>query len=373
MFGSEDYEYKPKKRKNKKKKIIVITTFIIILTVALIIMLYLTFYRKTPKKNKKVKDEPAKKLQIVNEDSNKRPIAVMIDNNVGNANHMGLTDAYITYEIIVEGGLTRIMAVFKDRNTENIGPIRSSRHYFLDYALESDAIYTHFGWSTFAENDIKSLGVNNINGLYDDAFERNRTIASPHNVFTSIANIYDYAENNKKYDIESDDWKVLKYSYDELELNKMITETKVNEKTGKKEKIKTAPDGILTANNVSMTYSNKEIRNYLYDSEKQVYLRNMNGEAHIDKVSKEQLKYKNIIIEKVENKTIDSYGRQDLETVGKGEGFFITNGYALPIYWEKESRSSKTKYRYLNDKPVKVNDGTTFIQIVPKDSSITIE
>ena len=81
--------------------------------------------------------------------------------------HSGLQDSYLNYEIIVEGGLTRIMAIYKDKDLAQIGPVRSSRHYFLDYALESDCIYTHFGWSAYAENDIRTLGVNNINGLYD--------------------------------------------------------------------------------------------------------------------------------------------------------------------------------------------------------------
>ncbi len=38
----------------------------------------------------------------------------MIDNNVGYSSQVGLQDAFVTYEAIVEGGLTRIMAIFKD-------------------------------------------------------------------------------------------------------------------------------------------------------------------------------------------------------------------------------------------------------------------
>ena len=80
---------------------------------------------------------------------------------------------------------------------------------------------------------------------------------------------------------------------------------------------------------------------------------------------KEFKHYKNIIIEKVENYDLDSYGRQDLETVGDGEGYYITNGYALPITWQKANRDSKTIYKYLDDSKVVVNDGNTFIQIIP--------
>ena len=68
-------------------------------------------------------------LSLIHIYSNQRPIAVMIDNNIGNGRHAGLQESYLNYEIIVEGGLTRIMAVFKDKDVSLIGPVRSSRHY----------------------------------------------------------------------------------------------------------------------------------------------------------------------------------------------------------------------------------------------------
>ena len=120
-----------------------------------------------------------------------------------------------------------------------------------------------------------------------------------------------------------------------------------------------------TANNVVIKYSNYQTTSYSYDSENKYYLRYMNDEAHIDKISKEQLHYKNIIIEKVRNSTLDSYGRQDLDTTGSGEGYYITNGYVKEITWTKNSRSGKTTYTYEDGKEVKINDGNTFIQIIP--------
>ena len=129
--------------KKKRKKKITITVFIILL-LALIGGVYYYFVylgNDVPLVTKE-------KLNVYDVNSNKRPIAVMIDNNVENDEQVGLQDAYLTYEIIVEGGLTRIMAIYKDVDTSVIGPVRSSRHYFLDYALENDAIYAHYGWST---------------------------------------------------------------------------------------------------------------------------------------------------------------------------------------------------------------------------------
>ena len=84
------------------------------------------------------------------------------------SNYIFPTVSYIIYEMVVEGGITRYLALFKDVNVERIGTIRSSRHYYLDYALENDAIYVHWGWSEFAQRDISTLGINNINAIDDN-------------------------------------------------------------------------------------------------------------------------------------------------------------------------------------------------------------
>jgi len=344
-----------KKKKKRKKIIIIIIVFMLILIGGVGVYLLVPAKEEIVKKKepkKEVKEE--KKLQIVDLQSKKRPIAVMIDNNTGsnnNNNHAGLQEAYLTYEIIVEGGLTRIMAVFKDKDVNLIGPVRSSRHYFLDYALESDAIYAHFGWSPYAENDIKSLGVNNLNGLYLSApYWRDNTVAAPHNVFTTTEKLYEAAKK-EDYDLETEAWKLLNYSVDPIHLN--------NEKKESEEQ------DVKSANTIQIRYSNAQSRSYQYDGERGVYLRFMNGNAHNDKTTHEQLHYKNIIIMQVSNSTLDNYGRQDLDTVGTGSGYYITNGYARPITWEKVGRKEKTKYTYQDGKEIEVNDGNTFIQVIP--------
>lgn len=363
-----------KKKKITRKNIIIGIIFLIII-LGMLGYIYVTYINKeTPsKKQKKEPEVEEKKLTIVDEDSNQRPIAVMIDNNIGNGRHAGLQESYINYEIIVEGGLTRIMAVFKDKDVSLIGPVRSSRHYFLDYALESDVIYAHYGWSTYAQNDIKSLGVNNINGLYDETpFWRDKTIAAPHNVFTSTEKLYAYAKQ-KNYNTTTTNWKLLNYTTDEVNLNNPIsTTTQVNPETGEKEKVPVTRDDLLTANSVVIPYSYYQTRSYTYDAERKVYLRFMNDTPHIDKSSGQQLYYKNIIIEQVRNSQLDSEGRQDLDTTGSGNGYYITNGYAVPIYWTKSSRSAKTIYTYSDGSEVEINDGNTFVQIMPTTFTPTI-
>ena len=89
--------------------------------------------------------------------------------------------------------------------------------------------------------------------------------------------------------------------------------------------------------------------------------------------TKKQYTVKNIITYQVPTKNIDSYGRKAISNIGGGSGYYITNGYAIPITWEKNSRSSKTIYRYVNGEELVVNDGNTFIQIQPSSEQLLIK
>ena len=122
---------------------------IIILVILIIVAGVVLAYKITQDKNNDTETiseeettEPVaveeKQVQIFK--GNDRPIAVMIDNHSGAWPQAGLNQAYMVYEIIVEGGETRLMALFKDVDLEKIGPVRSARHYFIEYAMENDAI-----------------------------------------------------------------------------------------------------------------------------------------------------------------------------------------------------------------------------------------
>lgn len=296
-----------------------------------------------------------KNIKIVDQFSKSRPIAVMINNNHAAWPHAGLSDAYITYEIIAEGGITRLMAIFKDKDTAKIGSVRSSRPYYLDYALENDAIYVHYGYSEDARSDISSLGVDNINGLYDESvFWRDTSLnkAREHTAFTNMEKIKEFSKG-KGYDRDTNKPLLLKYSVDEIDLSKM--------------------EGAIKADNIFLRYSNYTNSSYEYDSEKKVYKRSMSGTAHVDAITGEQYTYKNIIVAPVKNYSYDSYGRQRLENIGTFEGYYITNGYSVPITFTKESRSSQTVYKYKDGSEVKFNDGNTFIQITPVGEEVRID
>ena len=161
--------------------------------------------------------EEEKTVQIFS--GNDRPIAVMIDNHSDAWPQAGLNQAYMVYEIIVEGGETRLMALFKGVDLDKIGPVRSARHYFIDYAMENDAIYVHFGQSPQAQSDIKKYDIDDINGIAEDGttFWRVKDKYAPHNAVTSTEKLLESAKS-KNYRTTSTEESVLNYVTDEVNL-----------------------------------------------------------------------------------------------------------------------------------------------------------
>lgn len=281
-----------------------------------------------------------------------RPIAVMIDNHKGALPQANLDEAYLVYEIIVEGGETRLMALYKGKDLSKLGPIRSSRHYFLDYALENDAIYTHFGWSPQAQSDISKLGVDNINGISESStsFWRVKDKSAPHNAVTSTEKIMEIAKR-KEYRVTSTKESVLNYVADPVELESNII-----------------------ANTVTIPYSDSNTVTYEYDEEAQNYVRYSRKIKQVDWDTKEAVTVKNIIVTFCKNTTLndgENKGRQTLDNVKTLKGYYITNGKAIEITCEKTTRSGQTVYKDLEGNEIEVNDGNTFIQICPIDSKVT--
>ena len=301
--------------------------------------------------------EETKKVNIVDVNSKTRPYAVMINNHKAARPTAGLQDAYLVYEIVVEGGITRYLALFKDVDVEKIGSVRSSRHYYLDYAMENDAIYTHFGWSTVAKEQIPKLGINNVNGYTTEgnAFWRDNTLgrAYEHTAFTSTKKIAD-AVKKRGYRTETNKDLLLNYSADEIDLSKKT--------------------GAIKADNVSIKYSSYQTASYKYDKENKVYVRSSAGKVDTDLVTGKSITVKNIITYQVEDVSYDGTSSlRDIKNIGSGTGYYISNGYAVPITWEKSSREAQTIYKYQDGSEIVVNDGNTFIQIQPKKQKLTIE
>ena len=350
----------------KNKKIVLILIILIILLLIICSLYFLVFSQnkmidnETKTSSTTTTTTTTKRVEIVDINTTSRPSAVMINNaDAARGYQSGLQDAYIIYEIIVEGGLTRYMALFLDTNTERIGSIRSARHYYLDYALENDAIYVHHGKSPQAQADWKTLKVDRVEVSESKTGWRDKSLTTSsgkkasfeHTLFTNIEKLNKGIESFRK---ERNNNLLLNYSIEELDLKNR--------------------DGTIEANNILIKYSNSVKTSYEYDPINKVYKRSVNGKIHKDYVTGNQYTFKNIITYQVNNYTIsgDNKGRQTIDNIGSGEGYYITNGVAIPITWEKKARNSQTIYKYKNGDELIVNDGNTFIQIQPLGQTLTI-
>ena len=294
------------------------------------------------------KPEPKSKYE-----GEERTVAVVID-NVGDAiPQTGLNEAMLVYEVYVEGGLTRYMAVFKNADLDTIGPVRSARPVFIDYALENDSIFVYFGGSNRALDDVQKLHMENISGLVTPSgvFWRTNEKKKPHNALISTQNIWDYAEK-KDYRTTTEERNVLNYSVKPITLDD--------------------GEGAIT---VEIPYSHSKVK-FVYNEETGLYERYVGGKVCKDWLTDEVLTTKNIIITVAYNYTTseeNGYGRQEVENIGSKEGYYITNGKAIKITCDKPSREGKTVYNDLNGNEIKVNDGNTWIQIVPPSLDFSIE
>ncbi|MBP3444794.1 MAG: DUF3048 domain-containing protein [Bacilli bacterium] len=344
--------------KNKKIKKEYLLIIIVLVVVALLgTLIYLTTSKKNKNNNENdnsTTTTTVKKLNIVNEESKSRPYAIMI-NNVEGARKLqsGLQDAYMVYELMVEGGITRYLALFLDQTTERIGSIRSARHYYLDYALENDAIYVHHGYSPQAREDWSKLGVDRIEVNESTTGWRDKSASKTYE-FTLFTNIEKLGKGIRSKRTERNKDLLLNYSVDNIDISQM--------------------EGAIPANKVDIKYSSNTTTNYEYDTDNNIYLRSVNNKSQNDYVTGKQLTVKNIIVYKVKYSNIqgDNKGRQTIDNVGNGTGYYISNGYAVPITWKKDSRSSATIYKYNNGKEIQVNDGNTFIQIMPDNQTLAI-
>lgn len=294
---------------------------------------------------------PVSTLKIIDTTSKTRPVGIMINCHSEALPQSGLQDAYAVYELMVEGGITRMFALFKDKDFTKVGAVRSVRAQYLGYAFENDAIIIHAGGSAEATNRMANEGIANISvdgkyGQRDKQLAKKR--AWEHTLFTKWSSVKQ-AISDYKLRSTTDVVSVLNYSPTEVDLSKYTT---------KKD-----------ANNVSIKYSNYRTSNYYYDATKKVYLRSMNGTKNVDLVTGQRYEVKNILIYGVKYTSYCDHGYCGYvkpANIGTGEGWYVTDGVAIPIKWQKDSEKSKTIYRVKETgEELKVNDGNTYFQIYP--------
>ncbi len=344
------------------KRVVAMLIFIIVIA-AVAITIVLINKQPTQEQPNNVENniiEPVKvdeeKVDIIDINSKTRPLAVVVNNTpVAVKVQTGLNKAYLVYEMPTEGGTCRLMALYKDIENLTVGTIRSARHNFIDYAYESDAIFTSYGWSHYAKDQMQGQGViNYVQGIVGEGsmYRKNpENLAYEHTAYLDTDKVYESAKK-KGYSLESDKSVLLKYNVKDVNLSER--------------------EDAKIANKVVVPYDgSSNVTTFKYNSETQMYERYETTKENIckDHETGEVVSTKNIIIEKINFTTMPDGKYLDLQTTGSGKGWYITNGKAVPIKWSKSDRKAKTKYTYADGSEIEVSDGRTYIEVMSVNKS----
>ena len=287
------------------------------------------------------------------EDGMTRPLACMISNVPDSLPQSGISNAGIVYEAVVEGELTRMMAVFENVNYvgDYLGSIRSCRHYYLDYAEDEGALYTHFGWSYVAEDRIKSEGLETIHLMstpINETYIRATDREAPHNVFTSTEQL----KNAIEY-----------YGYDD-QLPEDF-EGRLNFYTED-----TVPEGGQVADDVKIPFTSS--CELVYDADEGIYWKYEYGDPQMDEYNDTQLSFKNVIVILTQYWQYNGDILKEVQVSGSGSGYYISDGVAVPITWVKEALHTDQTHYYLEDgSELYMNPGKTYIAITPDTYNVT--
>ncbi len=287
-----------------------------------------------------------------------RPLAVMVNNHLDARPQSGLQDADLVYEIVAEGGITRFLAFFNTKIPEKIGPVRSTREYYLVLVRElGDAMLMHIGWSPQAlvaieSWPVKSLGRGNA-PFWRDQGRLDAGVAYEHTAYTNGKELIKKGEE-LGWQGTNEDFVSYKFKAD--------SPVKPGDTVDKASKI-----------TVDFWYPGDYSAYWEYDPVANVYNRFMGYDAsdkpiiHADGDSGKQIKVKNLIVQTAKEISIpgDDKNRLDYELVGSGEALVFIDGKVYKVTWSKESRDARTLFYTLDGEEIKFNRGNFWISIVP--------
>lgn len=296
------------------------------------------------------------------------PVLVMMDNlPEARSWQSGLTEALVVYETLAEGGSTRLEALFAGPPTaERIGPVRSARPYFVQIAAGWGAFYWHAGGSPEGLALLKELvragelkNLNEISGLGPIYLWRDKSLAAPHNLFTSGEKIA-----KALVDFELTTLPVAKLTW-QWEKDRKDKDVK-----------KQAERAQGPAGEIAITFSPGLTFNpsYVYDTESKIYKRSLAGKSHKDYNTGEQLAPANVIVQKVPAEWLlpSGYDRIEINIVGEGEALFFRDGQVFAGRWKKADRAAQTEW-LLDGEPFILKHGQTWVEIVPGERAVTYQ
>lgn len=310
----------------------------------------------------------------------RRPLAVMIENSEEARPQSGLSRADIVYEALAEGWITRLMGVFYCNTPfENItvAPVRSARTYFVDWVSEYDALYTHVGGANMiggnemvtdpranALGQIERYGIKDMDQFgigYPDCYRNpdrlDHPVATEHTMVCFSDNLYKIGEKRGWTNVDENG----------VSWDKNFTPWSF------KDDAKAGDTG--TVNSVKIVFSegyDKYNVEWDYDKVNNDYKRKNGGVTHLDLETKQQLTFKNIVVQLTPFEgVVDDLGHLLYGTIGSGKALIFQDGKVIVGTWGKKTRVGRTMYYDQSGQEMKFNRGPIWIEIIPKENQIT--
>lgn len=274
----------------------------------------------------------------------KRPVAIMV-NNVKTAQKVqtGISKADIVYETEVEGGITRLMAVFQDISSiDKIGSVRSARYPYVDLALGHDALYVHCGQDpTYCAPHLKDIDDLSIDTNSKGAKRISNGLSSEHTLYALGGDLWQNLSNSfKTTSTHTGTW--VSFTDEQLTL-----------------------DG-GAATSVSIPFPT-QTESFTYDASSKLYTRVIGGAALNDYFTNEQVQVKNVFVLLT---TISDYpdGKHRKVDLSSGDGYYITNGTVQFIKWSKGDAKNGFSFTDTNGGEIKVSTGKSWVCIANKST-----
>lgn len=316
----------------------------------------------TPEPEPEEKEEfrnPLTGLLMEEEYINDRPIAVMINNLKAALPQQGVSQADIIYEVLAEGGITRMLGVYQSvEGVGKIGSVRSARTYYLELALGHDAVFLHAGGSPDAYDKISKWNVTALDcvkGPYEGSLYwrdsgRLAMMSREHTVVTSGEKIQELFPkyNFRKEHTES-------YSYD---IQFVENGTPVNG---------------TDATEIIVPFSDYKTGVFTYDKTLGKYRVEEFGSPYVDGNTGEQVSVTNVLVLKTDCSEIpgDDAGRISVD-LSQGEGWFACGGKMIPIHWSKDGLNSPLVYTTQDGQALSLGVGTSYVNIIPLNNEVTV-
>ena len=289
-----------------------------------------------------------------------RPVAIMLNNHRKALPQLGISQADVIYEMVAEGGITRMMGVFQSvEGVGQIGSVRSARDYYVSLAYGHDAIFLHAGGSDQAYIAIKSLGVTAldcVNGPYEGSLywrDKNRraNMGLEHSVVTSGETIEKlFPTYTKLRQVHKDGFEVgWNFGQDH------------------------APAGFEEARELKVKFSGSKTGVFTYDGETGLYQVSQHGAPHVDGNTGEQLAVKNVLVLYTDVEAIkgDDKGRQTIRTTGTGDGLMLWEGCLYHITWKRPAESDRFSFYLADGQEAMLSIGSSYINIVDESSEVS--